>query len=530
MGYSWEHIEYSWLLLVLIPVFFTWYLWEWGKKKILQKMVSHPRLATSLFKQYDPQKSKTRVVIFSIAIAGIIIALMNPRVEVEKYSTPSEGVQVMFVVDVSNSMLANDIAPNRLEKARSFAIKVAERFGGSRIGLIAFAGEARLQMPPTTDLGAVRQALQTLGPSSVATQGTNIEAALTEANLSLSANALKKKCVILISDGETLEGDAMATAKKLSQSGMMIYVVGVGSNQGASLSDPETRLPITDGNDQQVISRLNEKQLKRLAEISGGKYLLLQDTESSVKTMIGYLKDMEKIPLENGDLVNYYSFSPWILFLVLLLLTGEWWLYLVRTVFFGRGKKAILPVMCFFLWMVEGLTQKGKKDFAAGMTAYQAGNFNEALTLFDMALEKDPNVPEAKFFRALSDYKLKNYPKAGSGFKELASSVSNKEIASASYNNAGLAFANQNNVEQAVDMFKQALKINPTDTEIRKNLQKAISDLKKQQPPPTENKEQAPPMDKEDANQKLQDISDQEREAREKMKPRKTGASTSKNW
>ncbi len=531
MGLSFEHIEYAWFLGALIPVFLLWFGWEWRKKGIRKKMVTHPSLLKTLLKNYDPKKAWVRLGVFSIALVGVVLALMNPRVVDEKANVPTEGVQVMFVVDVSNSMMADDVAPNRLEKARSFAIKLAERFGGNRIGLVAFAGEARLQMPPTTDFGAIRQALQTLSPSSVAVQGTDIEAALLEAYRSLSTNALAKKCVVVISDGEALEGDAIATAGKLAQSGMLIHVVGIGTAQGAKLNEPETGLPILDNNDQQVISRLNEEQLGELADATGGKYLLLQDTESALNIMAGYLNALEKMPLANGDLVNYYSYAPWILGVVLVLLTLEWLLALLRQLIPGRKKAALLAAACFIIFVSGGLAQGGRKDFDAGMTAYKSGNYQAAMDAFDKTLEKEPTKAEAKFYRAMAVYFQKNYPQAAAEFSELAGATPTDEITSASLNNAGLAFANNSNLAQAVEMFKLALKANPSDTDIRKNLQKAITDLKKQQPPPPEeNKKKAPPMDKEDANQKLQDVTDQERQAREKLKPRNTGASSSKNW
>jgi Ca-activated chloride channel family protein len=530
MDISFEHIEFVWLLALLIPVFLLWFSWEWRKAAILKKLATNPRILNTLLKNFNPQKSKIRLFTFSTAIIGITLALMNPRVVDEKANVPSEGVQVMFLIDVSNSMLADDVVPNRLEKARSFAIKLAERFGGSRIGLIAFAGEARLQMPPTTDLGAIRQALQTLSPASVALQGTDVEAALIEANRSLSANALAKKCVILVSDGEALEGNALATARELKQSGLLMYAVGVGSLQGSKLLEPETRLPITDENDQEVISRLDEDQLGALASATGGEYLHLQETETALNTMVGYLNELEKMPLANGDLVNYYSFTPWILMFVFLLLTWEWWLSWIHAI--RPARKRIPMAVTIFLMMFgsSAFAQNGQKDFDAGLTAYKSGNYGAAVEAFEKALEKEPAKAEAKFYRAMAAYRQKNFPQAAAEFSELASTAPPDDVKSASLNNAGLAYANNNNLAQAIDMFKLALKANPSDADIRKNLQKAITDLKKQQPPPEEKEEQEPPMDKDDANQKLQDVTDQERQAREKLKPRKTGVSNRKNW
>lgn len=531
MGFSFEHIEYGWCFALLVPAFILWYVWEKRKGVILRKMVAQPRLLGILFKNFNPGKAKARLATFSLGLVAIVLSLMNPRVVDEKAKQPTEGVQVMFLVDVSNSMLANDVAPNRLEKARSFAIKLADRFGGSRMGLVAFAGEARLQMPPTSDLGALRQAFQTLGPSSVARQGSDIEAALNEAYRSLSANALAKKAVILISDGEALDGNATATARRLARSGMLIHVVGVGTERGATLSNPETGLPILDDNDQQVISRLDEGQLKSLASETGGKYLYLEDTEAAVNTMTGYLNGLEKLPLDNGDLVNYYSFAPWVLMVALVLLTWQWWWPWVAGPKAEKKKVALLAGACMAIFSLPLHGQNAKKEFDAGVTAYKSGNYKAAMEAFEKALRNEPSNAVAKFYLSLSEYRQKNYPQSAAGFSELGVAAPSQEISIASFNNAGLAFAQSNNLPQAVEMFKMALKLSPADMEIRKNLQKAIMDLKRQQPPPAENRQEPePPMDKDEANQKLQVITDQERAAREKLKPRQSSQMNRRNW
>jgi Ca-activated chloride channel family protein len=311
---------------------------------------------------------------------------------------------------------------------------------------------------------------------------------------------------------------------------MLIHVVGIGSAQGARLDEPETGLPILDENDQQVISRLDEEQLTTLAKVTGGRYLRLQETESAVNVMSGYLDALEKMPLANGDLVNYYSFAPWILLVVLVLVSWEWWLPLVSQVLPGRKKATLLAAAFLVMVVSDSMAQSVRKELEAGLAAYKSGNFASAIEAFDKVLEREPQKAEAKFYKAMAAYGQKNYQQAAAEFSELAASSPINEILSASFNNAGLAFAQNNNLAQAVEMFKMALKSNPTDADIRKNLQKAITDLKKQQPPPKQENEQEPPMDKEDANQKLQDVTDQERQAREKLKPRKTGASSSKNW
>lgn len=527
MGISIEHPEYLLLFLLLVPVASVWYWWEWRKKSIRAGMANHPRLLKTLLHHYRPRWALFRLIFFCLALSGLCLALLNPRMVDKTAAVPMQGIQVMMVLDVSNSMLANDIAPSRLEKARMFALKLAEKFGGSRIGLLAFAGEARLQMPPTTDLSAIRQAIQTLGPGTVPLQGTHIEAALTEAYNSLAADALKQKGVVLVTDGEALEGDAAAVAAKFGRSGMVVHVVSVGSEQGSLLLDPDTGLPLMDENDRQVLSKPDNELLQQIAQSTGGRFLRLENTDAAVLQVSAWLADLEKNPLPNGDLVNYYSFAPWILLLVLIFLTVEWWQPLFR-------KK--VPVMAALLVSVlffatPSSAQPTGHDLKSGLEAYKKGEYRQALEVFGKVLENNPGHTEARFYQSLAQYRLQQFPAALSGFTEVAQTAAKPEIQSAAWNNAGLSSVENKQPEQAVELFKKALKTNPGDEMIRRNLQKVLLDLMQQNQSEKEQKpKEQPPMNQDDAQQKLQEVMEQERQAREKMKPRSSGASTRKNW
>ncbi|MCU0402986.1 MAG: VWA domain-containing protein [Chitinophagaceae bacterium] len=522
-----EHTEWFVLFLLLLPVISIWYWWEWRKKGILKKMVNQPRLLKTLISNYRPLFEKLRLVFFCLAITGLIIAIMQPGLVDEKANVPVEGVQVLIALDVSNSMLATDIAPNRLEKARMFAIRFAEKFSGSRIGLLAFAGEARLQMPPTTDLTAIKQALQTVGPASVPLQGTNLEAALTEGYNTLASDALKQKSIILITDGEELDGNAREVARNLGRSGLVINVLSVGTEEGGLLSDPETGLPILDENEQQVVSIPNNQLISGLAEMTGGVSLRLENTDAALEAISLRLQKLEKDPMPNGDLINYYSLVPWILLAVLLFLTFEWW----QPVLFRRKISKTITTVMAVVYSIGGFGQNADQYLKNGLDAYKKGDYQTALGIFNRVLELDPANKEGLFYRGLSQYKLKNFADAFNEFNKSGQITEDPKVKSAAFNNAGLSLIEQKQLEQAVDLLKKALKAYPADEEIRRNLQKAILDLKKQQASEKkEEKQPEPPMDKDDANQKLQEVMEQERQAREKMKPKPTGVSNRKNW
>ncbi len=485
----------------------------------------------TLLANYNPERSLRIFLSFSIAFAGIVLSIMNPRVVQETADSPMEGSQVMLAIDVSNSMLATDVAPNRLERAKTFAIRLSEAVGASKSGVLAFAGEARLQMPPTSDIGAVKQAIQTLSPKSIPLQGTNIEAALDISLESLTSDALAYSAVVLITDGEELEGGALQKAKEYGRQGLLVFVAGLGTQQGALLTDPETNQPILDENDQQVLSKADPELLKDLAESSGGSYIMVADINEAVAELSAELKNIGKRPMANSSLVNYYSFAPWILMLVLSLLVWEW---MPVPAFSSKAKSkkpaiALLALM-FLLPALAGKAQKANAALEQATEAFRAGQYDKAVSSFEKALELEPGNTEALFYKALSAYKKGQFEDAAKQFIELAARKPAADIYPASLNNAGLAYASAKKLPEAVHAFKQALKAAPDDAEIRQNLQKAILDLKaQQQETPKEDETPEPPMDKEDANRQLQSLMDEERRTRDKMKPRPV-AGNGKNW
>jgi tetratricopeptide (TPR) repeat protein len=287
-----------------------------------------------------------------------------------------------------------------------------------------------------------------------------------------------------------------------------------------------------DENDNQVLSKADFGLLKDLAESSGGSYISVGDINQAVAELSSVLKGIGQRPMANSNLLNYYSFAPWILLLVLGLLVWEWIPFSSFT-FKAKSKK---PALALFIWVLvmQGLVAKAQKANATleqAMEAYRAGQFENAALAYNKALELEPANTVAFFYKALSDYKLGKFEEAAKQFTELAARKPTDEIYSASLNNAGLAFAGAKKLPEAINAFKQALKASPDDPEIILNLQKAILDLKQQQQQESNEKDKKPepPMEKDDANRKLQSLMDEERRTREKMKPRPVG-STGKNW
>ncbi|HLA58323.1 MAG TPA: VWA domain-containing protein, partial [Puia sp.] len=234
-----------------------------------------------------------------------------------------QGVDVIIVLDVSKSMLAQDVKPSRLDKARQLLYRLTDRLQNDRMGLILFAGRAYMQMPLTTDHSAAKLYISEAGPDAVPTQGTVFSEALSMANSSFNRNEHKYKAVVLISDGEDHDAEALKVAKQMAEDGVMINTVGIGSVEGSEIIDPETKEPKKDDKGNTVISKLNEQELVSLSDATNGIYIHLDNLEDATITLTQRLDSIEKRALADNEFVNFTNYFPWFIGLAGLLLILE---------------------------------------------------------------------------------------------------------------------------------------------------------------------------------------------------------------
>ena len=222
-------------------------------------------MVNKLIGSYSSLNFLLKFLMVSFALVAIVIGMAHPMSPGTMSNVNRKGVDVIIAMDVSNSMLAQDIKPNRLERARQFVYALMEELKNDRIGLVLFAGRAYMQMPLTLDHGAARMYVQTAGPSVVPTQGTVIGEALRISNTAFNSKERKYKSIVLITDGEDHDVQALPMAQQMAENGVMINTVGIGSSEGTTIPDPETGQNKTDETGSLVISRLNEQILQQLA-------------------------------------------------------------------------------------------------------------------------------------------------------------------------------------------------------------------------------------------------------------------------
>lgn len=264
-----------------------------------------------------------KFVIVLLAFAGITLGAMNIQKPGKTEDIYRKGVDIMFVLDVSKSMLAEDIKPSRLERAKQLLSLLIPKLENDRIGLVLFAGRAYMQMPLTTDHGAAKMYIQDASPNAVPTQGTVIAEALNMANSSFNSKEQKYKAIVLISDGEDHDADAEKVAKELAKNGVMINTVGIGSPDGAPIIDPATKELKKDAEGQTVISKLNEAELSQLSDITNGTYIRLGNMDDALMTLTQQLDSIQKKSLTDTEYVSYESYFQWFIAAALLLLLSE---------------------------------------------------------------------------------------------------------------------------------------------------------------------------------------------------------------
>lgn len=314
------------LLLLPFLVFLFVYLLQW--KRNTSKKIGDPKLVKELVKNYSPWRFNTKVVLVLLAFGICVVAAANLQKQADTEGINRKGVDVMIALDVSRSMLATDFAPNRLERARQLVIRLMENLPNDRIGIVLFAGRAYMQMPLTTDHSAARMYIQQASPDMVPAQGTAIGDALQMANTAFNSKERKFKSIVLISDGEDHDENAVQVTQQLAQSGVMVNAVGIGSTDGTVLIDPETGTSKKDLQGNAVITKLNETLLQQMAENSNGSYVKLEDTDAAVQQILARLSTIEQKSLQDSAYIDYKSFFQWfigaaILFLIIELLIPE---------------------------------------------------------------------------------------------------------------------------------------------------------------------------------------------------------------
>lgn len=316
---------YLWFLLLvpLIPVVYG--VVRFFRRRSLRKL-GDEALVSDLMPSYSPVKGWIRIILFAVAFFFFIIGLARPQVGAKLSERKTKGSEIMICLDVSNSMLAQDYSPNRLERAKLAISRMTDKLQEDRIGLIVFAGSSFVQLPITADYISAKMFLSSVDTKSVPVQGTAIGDAILTAAKSFSLQSEKSRAIVVITDGENHEDDPVDAAKQAAELGIRVYTIGIGSQHGQPIPMDGELMKDKDGNI--VVTRLDEENLKQVAKAGNGAYVHAGNDEFGLNPIIEDLRRLEdeefnSVVFEEYDEQYMYFFAIALVLFVIEMLIGE---------------------------------------------------------------------------------------------------------------------------------------------------------------------------------------------------------------
>lgn len=532
-----QYIEYF-IALAAIPlmIFLYYQLIKW-KKKIVKK-IGDASLVQELTGQYSSKKFLTRFILFVTAFALCVFAVAGLVTPDSTQKISRKGTDMMIALDVSKSMLANDVQPSRLERAKQVISKIIDNSPDDRRGLVIFAGRAYLQMPITVDHEAAKMYLASASPDDVPTQGTVISDALRMCEAAFNPKDKTFKSILLISDGEDHDNDAISVTKQLAKEGIMVNTIGIGSPEGSPIMDPATGQYKKDENGQTVISKLNQKELSEIAKTGNGIYQLYTNTDAVAANIKNQL-DKIGITSTSSD-TSYTSFKQYFQYFL-----GAAFLLLLIEFFFSEKKKIkIKSAVTLIIFMGLGFSafsQNVKKELIKGNSAYKENKYDAAENEYRDALKKADNNVIADYNLGNALYKKDKADEAIKSYDNAIAHTDDNTIKQEAYYNKGVAYQKAKKLPECITAYKNALLLNPNDEDARQNLQRALKEQEKQQQQnPKQNKDQKkqqqpqqnknldqnknkqpqqsqPKISKQDAEEKLKSLLQNEKELQDKL-------------
>ena len=308
-------------LLFLLPALVAFYVYAMIVKKKAIKKYGNPTLLAELMPEVSTKRQHLKFWLLFGAITMVIFIIAGPQFGSKLETVKRQGVEIMVCLDVSNSMLAEDVSPNRLDKAKQMLSRLTDGFTNDKVGLIVFAGDAFTQLPITSDYISAKMFLSSINPSMVSTQGTAIGAAINLAARSFTPDETTDKAIILITDGENHEDDAIGVAKAAAEKGIHVNIVGMGDPKGSPIPIQGSNNYMKDKDGNVVITKLNEQMGQEIAAAGNGMYVRADNTNSALKALQKEIEKMNKTELDSKVYSEYdeqFQIFAWIALFLLI--------------------------------------------------------------------------------------------------------------------------------------------------------------------------------------------------------------------
>ena len=324
--FRFANIEVLWLG-VTIPVFIIAYLWYTGRQRKQLEEFGDPELMEALMPNASRVRPAVKFSILMVALALLIFAAARPQYGQSEHTEKRQGIEAIVALDISNSMLAEDVAPNRLDRAKQMLSKLMDNMVNDKVGLVVFAGEAFVQLPITCDYVSAKMFLNSIKPELIKTQGTAIGSALSTSIRCFGEQSETSRAIILITDGENHEDDAVAVAQKAKEMGIQVLVVGIGKPEGSPIPLPGTNNFIKDRQGNVVVSKLNEEMCREIAQAGGGIYVRCDNSNTATKAIQKELNKLATQEIETQVFTDYNEQFQSFALLALLLLVIDFFIF-----------------------------------------------------------------------------------------------------------------------------------------------------------------------------------------------------------
>lgn len=466
-------------------------LMEYNRKKRLKKIAD-----SQLIEQLMPMVSlKRRWIKFSLML-GIIVVLAviaaRPQMGTKVSNEKRNGIECIIALDISNSMLAEDVAPSRLSKSKMLIEGLVDKFNNDKIGLVVFAGDAFIQLPITSDYVSAKMFLHDIDPSLIQTQGTDIAKAISIAANSFTQQDKIGKAIIVITDGEDHEGGAMEAAKEAREKGMNVFILGIGNANGSPIPSGDGGY-MKDNSGNTVMTALNEQMCKEIAAAGKGKYIHVDNTSSAQSELNDELTKLQQGEMKSVVYSEYNEQFQAFGILCILLIIIEICINEAQNPYFSRfslfkRKRIASAITLFFLCTVSVFAQNDRSHIRMGNVEYRRGKVVESEIEYRKALAKNQNNAQAVYNMGCALMQQQKDSAAVVEFNKAVKMETSKKRKFMSYHNMGVIAQRHQLYQDAIDAYKNALRLNPSDNETRYNLALCRKLLKNQ--PQNQNNQQ----------------------------------------
>ena len=492
------------------------------KQKSRLRKFGDPQLLKALMPDVSRFRPVVKFWLLEGALALLFVVLARPQMGTRISHEKRTGIETIIAIDISNSMRAQDVEPSRLDRAKMMVENLVDNFTNDKIGLIVFAGDAFVQLPITSDYVSAKMFLSSIDPSMMQNQGTDVAAAIEMATHSFTQQENIGKAIIVITDGEDHEGGALEAAKAAREKGMRVYVLGVGSTKGSPVPVPGTGDYMRDNAGNTVMSALNEQMCSEIAQAGGGAYIHVENNSGAQRQLDEELDKLEKNETESTIYSDYDEQFQAVALIALLLLIIEIVILecknpLLRRVSLFKRTVSLSFIICLLSFSPAG-AQTDRQLVRQGNRLFQKGDYEHAEVAYSKAVEKNDKNTQAHYNLGAALMAQKKDSAAVVEFEKAGQQETVPMRKAQSYHNMGVLCQRNQLYGEAIEAYKQSLRLNPADDETRYNLVLCQQQKKKQDEQKQQQQQQQQQQQKQEQQQQKQDQQKEEQQQPQEQK------------